>query len=45
MVESGKSCVCLKYTWIGRGCYSWHPYDANTWDDVKTIQFGDSNTK
>ena len=38
MTEEGKSCVCLKNGWIGRGCYSWKPFEASTWEELREAQ-------
>jgi hypothetical protein len=28
----------LKNGWIGRGCYSWKPFEASTWEEVREAQ-------
>lgn len=45
MVSAGKSCACIKHGWIGKGCYSWKPYEATTWEEVREIQCGNTGVK
>jgi hypothetical protein len=45
MVSAGKSCACIKHGWIGKGCHSWKPYEASTWEEVREIQCGNTGAK
>jgi hypothetical protein len=38
MTEEANKCICLKNGWIGRGCYSWKPFEASTWEEVREAQ-------
>ncbi len=32
------SCVCLKHGWIGTGCFSWKPFNASTYEELREAQ-------
>ncbi len=44
-VEAGKSCACIKHGWIGSKCFSWKPYEASTWEEVRLVQCGNTGVK
>jgi hypothetical protein len=34
----GYSCSCLKNGWMGKGCFSWKPFNVSTYEELREAQ-------